>query len=108
MKILTRADEILLLAILRLKDNAYGTSILKEIKVRTGKELSFGSLWVSLDSLARRGLINKRTAKETHPHGGRKKIFYRLTSSGILELQSTQKLNRRLWGGASSRLKNYE
>lgn len=108
MKILTRADEILLLAILRLKDNAYGTTIIKEVKKKTGKELTFGSLWVSLDSLYKKGLINKRLADDTPSRGGRKKIFYTLSDSGIKALQEARDIQNFLWKGVPQRLKKYQ
>ena len=71
MKYLSRADEILLLAILRLKDNAYGVTIVKEVENRIGKKLTFGGLWVSLDNLCKRGLLNKTIADPTPERGGR-------------------------------------
>lgn len=108
MKILTRADEILLLAILRLKDNASGATIVKEVKRRTGKELTFGSLWVSLDSLHKRGLVNKRMADATPARGGRKKIYYTLTVSGVKALQDARKIQSSLWQGVPRILKKYE
>lgn len=108
MKVLTRADEILLLAILRLKDNAYGTTIIKEIKEKTGKELSFGSLWVSLDSLYHRGLVEKRLADDTPERGGRKKIYYLLAAEGVKALEEARLFQQSLWQGAAVRLKKYK
>jgi PadR family transcriptional regulator PadR len=108
MKFLTRADEILLLAILRLKDNAYGTTIIKEVKKRAGKELTFGSLWVSLDSLYKRGMINRRLADDIPLRGGRKKIYYTLTISGVKALQEARKIQTSLWKGVPRMLKKYQ
>ncbi len=108
MKLLTRADEILILAILRLKENAYGTTIIKEVKKRTGKELTFGSLWVSLDSLYKRGMINKRLADDTPLRGGRKKIYYTLTISGVKALQEARKIQTSLWQGVPRLLKKFQ
>ena len=53
MEILSRADEILLLAILRLRDDADGVGLIKEIRRSTGKKLTLGGLWVSLDKIGR-------------------------------------------------------
>ena len=78
MKFLSRSDEILLLAIWRLKDNAYGVTIVKEVLKKTGKKLTFGGLWVSLDILHKRGYIMKSMADPTPERGGRSKIFYKL------------------------------
>ena len=105
MKILTRAEEILLLSILRLKDNAFALTILKEIKQRTGKKLTIGSLWVSLDSLYKKGYIDKKLAEETPAKGGRKKVFYSLTSSGVRTLRNTKEFQKSLWKGVERQLK---
>ncbi len=108
MKLLTRADEIILLAILRLKDNAYGTTIVKEIKCRTGKELSFGSLWVSMDNLCQRNFVQKQLSDAIPSRGGRKKIYYTLTISGVQALEEARIFQSGLWQGAALRLKKYK
>ena len=105
MKVLTRAEEILLLSILRLKDNAFALTILKEIKQRPGKKLTIGSLWVSLDSLYRKGYIDKELAEKTPAKGGRKKVFYSLTPSGAKALRATKEFQKSLWKGAERQLK---
>lgn len=99
MYIISRADEILLLAILRLNDNAYGVSIVDEVKERTGKSLTFGSLWVSLDILYKRGLVHKRMANATSARGGRKKIFYAVTPDGLAALEQARKFQNEIWKG---------
>jgi PadR family transcriptional regulator PadR len=105
MKILTRSDEILMLTILRLKDNAYGVSIIKEIEKRTGKKLTFGSLWVSMDILHKRGFVKKSMADPTPQRGGRSKIYYSLTSKGIRALEEAREFQESLWEGVPARLK---
>jgi len=97
MKFLSRSDEILLLAIWRLKDNAYGVTIVKEVLKKTGKKLTFGGLWVSLDILHKRGYIMKSMADPTPERGGRSKIFYKLTPDGLEALQQVRNLNETLW-----------
>ena len=59
MKHLSRADEILMVAIARLGKDAYSTSIIRTVDVSSGKKLTVGSLWVSLDQLARKGVHTK-------------------------------------------------
>jgi len=105
MKVLSRSDEILLLAILRLKENAYGVTIIKEVKERTGKKLTFGSLWVSLDILHKRGLVVKRMADPTPERGGRSKIYYSLTPQGVRALQDVREFQKSLWQGVPTLLK---
>ncbi len=105
MKILTRSDEILMLAILRLDNNAYGVSIIKEVGERTGKKLTFGSLWVSMDILHKRGYVKKSMADPTPQRGGRSKIYYSLTPKGIRVLEETREFQKSLWKGVPARLK---
>jgi PadR family transcriptional regulator PadR len=99
MKYLSRNDEMLLLSILRLKDDAYGVTIRQDVLARTGKKLTFGALWVSLDNLARKGYVVKRVADPTPARGGRGKIYYRLTSDGVRALQRVRDLQQALWAG---------
>jgi DNA-binding PadR family transcriptional regulator len=94
-----------MLAILRLKDNAYGVSIIKEVEIRTGKKLTFGSLWVSMDILHKRGYIKKRLADPTPQRGGRSKIYYSLTPKGIKVLEKTREFQKSLWEGVPAQIK---
>lgn len=88
-----------MLAILLLKDNAYGVSIIKEVETRTGEKLTFGSLWVSMDILHKRGFVKKRLADPTPQRGGRSKIYYSLTYKGIKALEEAREFQKSLWEG---------
>lgn len=105
MKVLSRSDEILLLSIFRLKDNAYGVTIIKDVFERTGKKLTFGGLWVSLDILHKRGYVIKTMADPTPERGGRSKIFYTLTEDGIKALRGAMEFQKILWRGIPDLLK---
>ena len=98
MKALSRSDEILLLTILRLKDDACGITIVQDIENRSGKKLTFGALWVSLDILTRKGLVDK-CLEEPGQSGGRKKIYYTVTPEGVAALEATRELHKKLWHG---------
>lgn len=97
--ILTRNEEILMLAVLRLKDDAYGVTIIREVEKRTGKKLKFGGLWVSMDNLAKKGLVEKRMADPEPRRGGKSKCYYTLTRYGLDALKETVELQDRLWKG---------
>ena len=106
MEVLSRGEEILLLAILRLGDDAYGVSIAKEIGRRTGKVVKLGALWVSLDIIHQKGLVSKRIGDPTPQRGGRSKIFYRLTPEGYEALENAREFSRALWQGLPQSLKD--
>ena len=106
MNILSRSDEILLLAILKLKENAYGVTILKEVAKTTGKKLTLGGLWVSLDILSKRGLLEKNMGDPTPKRGGRSKIYYTLTSDGLKALERVNEFNLSLWKGMTDLIKD--
>jgi PadR family transcriptional regulator PadR len=107
MEFLSRADEILLLAILKLGEEAHGVSLIKEIRRTLGKKLSLGSLWVSLDILAKKGLVTKRLGEPAPRRGGKSRLYYRLTEEGLEALERTRELNRALWKEYPELIKNY-
>ena len=78
-----------------IRNGSRGT--IQEIKERTGRTLSPGALWVSMENLYKRGLVEKRLADSTSEIGGRGKIYYNLTLQGKKELNSVLELNRLLW-----------
>jgi DNA-binding PadR family transcriptional regulator len=107
MSVLSRSDEILLLAVLRLGDNAYGVTIIKEVEKRTGKRLKLGGLWVSMDILCKRGLVAKTLGDPTPQRGGRSKIYYRLTPEGQKALEEIREFHKSLWQDIPDTLKDF-
>ncbi len=107
MEYLSRADEILLLALLKLREDATGVTIIKEVRKTMGKKLSLGGLWVSLDILAKKGLVTKRLGDPTPRRGGRSKLYYRLTEDGLEALERIQELNKTLWKEIPEPVKNF-
>ena len=106
MEFLSRADEILLLAVLKLKEDATGVAIIREIQKTLGKRISLGGLWVSLDILTKKGLVTKQLGDPTPRPGGRRKLYYRLTGEGLAALERIQELNKVLWKEITEPVKN--
>ncbi|MFC1554271.1 helix-turn-helix transcriptional regulator, partial [candidate division KSB1 bacterium] len=100
----TRLEEILLISIWRLKENAYGITIREEVKRAAKKELSFGALYVSLDKLVKKGYAAKKSGAPTAERGGRSKNFYTLSKLGIRALQESNEINEELWKDLSDLL----
>lgn len=97
MEFLSRAEELILLAIRRLEANAYGVRVRAELSKMTGSEWSFGAVYVPLNRLEKKGLIASRMGPSTPTRGGRSKRFYRLTAQGIEALAQVKRLNEAAW-----------
>jgi len=76
-------EHLILLALLRLRDDAYGMSVRREIADRTGRDVSIGAVYATLDRLAAKGLIASFLTDPTPERGGRAKRSFRLTGAGI-------------------------
>lgn len=98
--LLTRADEMLLVCILVLDENAFSTTIKQELYRRMRKRISVGSLWVALDQLAGRGMVDKEQRKNPDRKGGRPRVYYQVTSLGKTSLSKTREMDTKLWKGA--------
>ena len=99
MKELSKAEETLLLAILRLKDNAYGVAIKQHIQKTTGKALPYGTLYFILEQLTKKGFVNRFTGEPKPERGGRSRIYYALTLEGRNTLKQAYKMQQKIWSG---------
>jgi len=102
MKLVSRIEEIILLSIRRLQDNAYGITILEEVAKATGKTWLTGSIYASLSRLLKRGLVVSSEGDPTPERGGRRKIFYRLTPKGQQTLLEIKRINSIVWSDLPS------
>ncbi len=98
---LTRLEEMLLMAIWRLKDNAYGVAIKNEVQNRAGKKMTIGALYFALDQLYKKGYVQKTTGEPTPERGGKSKTFYSLSTLGEEGLRNARELHKSLWDGIS-------
>lgn len=98
MKDLTLYESVFLVAILCLGDNAYGINIRQDIRKRTHKSLSYGTLYSYLDQLFRKGLVERSVGEPTKERGGRRKVFYRITPRGGEALRAAHELHKSIWG----------
>jgi PadR family transcriptional regulator PadR len=99
MRELTKAEETLLLAILRLKDNAYGVAIKQNIQKTTGKALPYGTLYFILEQLTKKGFVKRFTGESKPERGGRRRIYYALTSEGSKALKQAYRMQQKIWNG---------
>src|SRR5258706_10388953 len=78
-------EHIVVLALLRLSDRAYGVTVRQEIEVRIGREVSIGAIYATLDRLEAKGYVKSQLGDPTPERGGRSKRFFRVTAKGIVE-----------------------
>ena len=92
-------EQVVLLAILRLCDNAYGVTIAAEISACTQREPAPGALYTTLDRLEDKGLVSSRLGDPTPQRGGRAKRYFALSAKGLAAITRAQQSYRRLLEG---------
>jgi DNA-binding PadR family transcriptional regulator len=97
-------EQVVLLAVLRLGDEAYAVPILDEIAQRTGRAVSRGSVYVTLDRLETKGYLRSRLGDPTAERGGRAKRYYALRPRGVEALRESRRALLALWRGFETRL----
>lgn len=97
MKDLTKIEEILLLSIWELKDEAYGFKIRHHVSDMIGKDFTFGNLYSALDRLTRKKYVSKRAGESTPQRRGKTRMYYTISSVGIEALKAACAMNQKLW-----------
>lgn len=97
MNILSRSEEIVLLAVWKLKDNAYGVPIRDQVSRDTRQDWSFGAVYKPLKQLLHKGYVDKNASSPFAERGGRSKYMYTLTPDGRTALREIRKIHQALW-----------
>jgi DNA-binding PadR family transcriptional regulator len=97
--VLGEFEQVVLLAILRLGEAAYGAAIRAEITACTDREPAPGALYTTLDRMEDKGLVMCRMADPTPQRGGRAKRYFRVTATGLAAVVQAQRSYRRLMEG---------
>ena len=92
-------EHVILLAVLRLGDAAYAVSVLDEIVARTGRPVSRGSVYITLDRLETKGYLRSWLADPTPERGGRAKRYYALRPRALAALRESRRALVALWRG---------
>ncbi len=98
-RILTRAEEFLLLAVLKLGDNAYPVSIFDEIGKATGSSWTLGAIYFPLQRLEDKRLLTSVLGDPTSERGGKSRRYYWITGSGLEALSAARQAQDNMWQG---------
>ena len=94
-------EQVVLLSILSLKDNAYGVTIRQNLQQSIGRYVSIGALYSTAERLEKKGLLTSKKSGATAERGGKAKRYFNVTPSGIESLQDTKKQLETLWQNAN-------
>lgn len=95
-------EQLVLLAVLKAGDAAYGTRVLEEVKTAGVRRASRGAVYVTLARLEDKGFLRARTAEAGGERGGRPRRYLRVTSDGLRALRASRARLLRLWTGLES------
>jgi DNA-binding PadR family transcriptional regulator len=90
---------LVLLALIRLGEDAYGVPIADTIEAASGREVAAGSIYITLDRLEAKGLVTSRLGESTPERGGRAKTYFRVTAKGLRAVRHAQQTLTTLWTG---------
>jgi PadR family transcriptional regulator, regulatory protein PadR len=83
-------EQLVLLALLRLRDNAYGMTVRCEIAARTGQSVSLGAVYTTLERMEAKGYVSSWVGDPIPERGGRAKKFFKIEAKGAAALKRTQ------------------
>ena len=106
-EVLGTFEQAVLLAILRLGDQAYGRAILQEIEKRLKREVAAGAVHATLERLENKGLVKSTLGPGTEIRAGRPRRYYRLEPSGVSALNDAREALEDLWRGLRWPLKGH-
>jgi PadR family transcriptional regulator PadR len=88
---------LVLLALIRLGDEAYGVPISEAIEESSGRDVALGSVYITLERLENKGFVSSALGEPTAVRGGRAKTYFRITSKGLREVRQAQRTLIKLW-----------
>jgi DNA-binding PadR family transcriptional regulator len=96
-------EQIVLLALVQLGDHAYGMTVRREIETRTGRNLSIGAIYATLERLEGKGYVSSFTGEPTAERGGRARRHFRVEAEGRRALRTSQEAIRKMSAGLGAR-----
>ena len=96
-------EQLVLLALIRLGDEAYGMAVRREIEARAARDVSIGAVYATLDRLEDKGLVRSRFGEPAETRGGRAKKCFTITGAGARSLEKSQQALRQMLEGLPPR-----
>jgi DNA-binding PadR family transcriptional regulator len=98
-------EQVVLLAVIHLKDHVYGVPIVDEIERRTGREVARAAEYITLRRLEEKGLISSWMGEPTSAPGGKSRRCVEITAAGRKALRDSRAFLNLMWQGADQKLK---
>jgi len=96
-ELLGNFELMVLLALIRLGEDAYGVPISQAIEESTGRDVLVGSVYAALERLEEKGFVSSRVGEPTPERGGRAKRYFRITARGLRQVRETRRALIKLW-----------
>jgi DNA-binding PadR family transcriptional regulator len=92
-------EQIVLLAVLKIRDDAYGVTVHEELERHTKRPVARGAVYMTLDRLEKKGLLTSALSEPTAERGGRAKRCYAVTKTAVQALRASRRTLLSLWDG---------
>ena len=92
-------EEIILLVVANLYDNAYGILIKKELEEKCNRSITISTVHNVLQRLQEKGYLESRYSEPTRERGGKRKLLFKVTASGRVTLEHAKGIREKLWAG---------
>jgi DNA-binding PadR family transcriptional regulator len=99
-------EQIVLLAVLRLGENAYAIPIREEIEQRTGRTVARGALYTALERLETKRCLRSTMSEPFPERGGRSRRYFAVTPAGLAAIRASRQSLLRLWQGLEGLLES--
>ena len=96
---LAEFEQMVLLAVLQVRDDAYGVTVHEELERHTDRAVARGAVYMTLDRLEKKGLLTSSLSEPTAERGGRAKRCYKVTKTALLALKASRRTLMSLWDG---------
>jgi len=92
-------EQLVLWTLVRLRQNAYGMAIRRNLEERTKRSVSIGAVYATLDRLEDKGLVTSRPGEATAERGGRARRYFRIEAAGVKALNDSRRVLEKAWHG---------